>query len=351
MKSQLNQLSAYEPGLSPEALKKEYGIEGELFKLASNENLYGPTPKAKEAIKQHLDELYYYPESGSPSLRRAISKHLNIDESRILFGAGLDEVILMISRAVLTPGDKIVTSEATFGQYYHNAIVESAEVVQVPLKEGGFDLEGILQSIDDNTALVWLCNPNNPTGTYFDHETLNDFLTQVPSHIPVLIDEAYVEFVTASDFPDTLKLQETFENAFLLRTFSKAYDLAGLRVGYVVASPDAIEKWNIIRPPFNITRISEYAAIAALEDQAYLKDITQRNAVEREKFYQIPQSKHFLPSQTNFIFVKTNNSKALYDELLKVGCITRPFPNGVRITIGFPEQNKKMLEVLKDFNY
>ena len=185
MKSQLNQLSAYEPGLSPEALKKEYGIEGELFKLASNENLYGPTPKAKEAIKQHLDELYYYPESGSPSLRRAISKHLNIDESRILFGAGLDEVILMISRAVLTPGDKIVTSEATFGQYYHNAIVESAEVVQVPLKEGGFDLEGILQSIDDNTALVWLCNPNNPTGTYFDHETLNDFLTQVPSHIPV----------------------------------------------------------------------------------------------------------------------------------------------------------------------
>ena len=167
----------------------------------------------------------------------------------------------------------------------------------------------------------------------------------------MLIDEAYVEFVTASDFPDTLKLQETFENAFLLRTFSKAYGLAGLRVGYVVASPDAIEKWNIIRPPFNITRISEYAAIAALEDQAYLKDITQRNAVEREKFYQIPQSKHFLPSQTNFIFVKTNNSKALYDELLKVGCITRPFPNGVRITIGFPEQNKKMLEVLKDFNY
>lgn len=351
MKKQLNQLSAYQPGLSPEALKKEYGIEGELFKLASNENLYGPTPKVKEAIKAHLDELYYYPETGSPRLRTAISQHLNIDESRILFGAGLDEVILMISRAVLTPGDKIVTSEATFGQYYHNAIVESAEVVQVPLKKGSFDLEGILQSIDDQTALVWLCNPNNPTGTYFDHESLKQFLERVPRHIPVLIDEAYVEFVTAFDFPDTLKLQETFENAFLLRTFSKAYGLAGLRVGYVVASKDAIEKWNIIRPPFNVTRLSEYAAIAALEDQDYLNEITQKNAKERDKFYQIPQSKYFLPSQTNFVFVKTANSKALYDELLKVGCITRPFPNGVRITIGFPEQNRKMLEVLKEFKY
>ena len=351
MKKQLEQLSAYEPGLSPEALKNKYGIERELFKLASNENLYGPTPKVKEAIEQHLDELYYYPESGSPGLRKALSEHLNVDESRILFGAGLDEVILMISRAVLTPGDKIVTSEATFGQYYHNAIVESADVVQVPLKDGGFDLEGILQSIDEHTALVWLCNPNNPTGTYFNHETLFHFLERVPSHIPVLIDEAYVEFVTAKDFPDTLKLQETFDNAFLLRTFSKAYGLAGLRVGYVVASADAIEKWNIIRPPFNVTRLSEYAAIAALEDQAYLNEITQKYAEEREKFYAIPQSEHFLPSQTNFIFVKTTNSKALYDELLEVGCITRPFPTGVRITIGFPEQNQKMIEVLQNFNY
>ena len=134
MKEQLNQLSAYQPGLSPRALKEKYGIEGELYKLASNENLYGPSPKVKEAITAHLDELYYYPETGAPTLRMAISKFLNVEPSRILFGAGLDEVILMISRAVLTPGDTIVTSEATFGQYYHNAIVEAANVVQVPLK-------------------------------------------------------------------------------------------------------------------------------------------------------------------------------------------------------------------------
>lgn len=351
MKEQLNQLSAYQPGLSPRALKEKYGIEGELYKLASNENLYGPSPKVKEAITAHLDELYYYPETGAPTLRMAISKFLNVEPSRILFGAGLDEVILMISRAVLTPGDTIVTSEATFGQYYHNAIVEAANVVQVPLKNGSFDLEGILKAIDEDTALVWLCNPNNPTGTYFNHEALDSFLSQVPSNVPVIIDEAYFEFVSAQDFPDTLALQEKYDNAFLLRTFSKAYGLAGLRVGYVVASEQAIEKWNIIRPPFNVTRISEYAAVAALEDQQYLKEITHKNSTERERFYQLPQSEHFLPSQTNFIFVKTTNVNELYEALLNVGCITRPFPTGVRITIGFKEQNDKMIEVLSNFKY
>lgn len=351
MKEQLNQLSAYQPGLSPRALKEKYGIERELYKLASNENLYGPSPKVKEAITAHLDELYYYPETGAPTLRMAISKFLNVEPSRILFGAGLDEVILMISRAVLTPGDTIVTSEATFGQYYHNAIVEAANVVQVPLKNGGFDLEGILKAIDEDTALVWLCNPNNPTGTYFNHEALDSFLSQVPSNVPVIIDEAYFEFVSAQDFPDTLALQEKYDNAFLLRTFSKAYGLAGLRVGYVVASEQAIEKWNIIRPPFNVTRISEYAAVAALEDQQYLKEITHKNSTERERFYQLPQSEHFLPSQTNFIFVKTTNVNELYEALLNVGCITRPFPTGVRITIGFKEQNDKMIEVLSNFKY
>ncbi|MDW3799233.1 histidinol-phosphate transaminase [Staphylococcus saprophyticus] len=349
MKKQIEQLSAYEPGLSPRALKENYGIKGELHKLASNENLYGPSPKVKEAIQAHLDELQYYPETGSPLIKEAISKHLNIDPARILFGAGLDEVILMISRAVLTPGDKIVTSEMTFGQYYHNAIVESANVVQVPLQNGEFDLDGILSEIDNDTKLVWLCNPNNPTGRYFTHDALRNFLERVPSHIPVIVDEAYVEFATAKDFPDTLALQQEFENAFLLRTFSKAYGLAGMRIGYVIAAKEAIEKYNIIRPPFNVGRLSEYAALAALEDQEYLASIRERNAEEREKFFELSQSDHFYPSQTNFVFVKTDKPHELYEALLNVVCITREFPNGVRITIGFPEQNAKMREVLAQF--
>ena len=349
MKKQIEQLSAYEPGLSPRALKENYGIKGELHKLASNENLYGPSPKVKEAIQAHLDESQSYPETRSSLIKEVISKHLNIDPARILFGAGLDEVILMISRAVLTPGDKIVTSEMTFGQYYHNAIVESANVVQVPLQNGEFDLDGILSEIDNDTKLVWLCNPNNPTGRYFTHDALRNFLERVPSHIPVIVDEAYVEFATAKDFPDTLALQQEFENAFLLRTFSKAYGLAGMRIGYVIAAKEAIEKYNIIRPPFNVGRLSEYAALAALEDQEYLASIRERNAEEREKFFELSQSDHFYPSQTNFVFVKTDKPHELYEALLNVGCITREFPNGVRITIGFPEQNAKMREVLAQF--
>ncbi|PTI74948.1 histidinol-phosphate transaminase [Staphylococcus succinus] len=350
MKKQIEQLSAYQPGLSPRALKEAYGIEGELYKLASNENLYGPSPKVKEAIQSHLDELHFYPETGSPLIKEAISKHLDVDVSRILFGAGLDEVILMISRAVLTVGDKIVTSEMTFGQYYHNAIVESANVTQVPLNKGYFDLEGILAEIDDDTKLVWLCNPNNPTGTYIPHDELQQFLQRVPSHIPVIIDEAYVEFVTADDFPNTLALQQQFSNAFLLRTFSKAYGLAGMRIGYVVAAKEAIEKWNIIRPPFNVGRLSEYAALAALEDQAYLTSIRERNAQERAKFFELENSNAFYPSQTNFVYINTNKPHDLYEAFLNVGCITREFPNGVRITIGFPEHNDKMIEVLKHFD-
>ncbi|HLR20159.1 MAG TPA: histidinol-phosphate transaminase [Staphylococcus sp.] len=351
MKKQIEQLSAYEPGLSPRALKESYGIEGELHKLASNENLYGPSPKVNEAIQTRLDELQFYPETGSPLIKEAISNHLNVDTSRILFGAGLDEVILMISRAVLTPGDKIVTSEMTFGQYYHNATVEAADVVQVPLKNGEFDLEGILAQVDDDTKLVWLCNPNNPTGTYFTHEELQQFLKRVPSHVPVLIDEAYVEFVTAEDFPDTLALQEQYANAFLLRTFSKAYGLAGMRIGYVVAAQEAIEKWNIIRPPFNVGRLSEYAALAALEDQDYLDSIRERNAQEREKFFNLDVSDRFFPSQTNFVYINTDKPHELYEAFLNVGCITREFPKGVRVTIGFPEQNDKMVEVLKNFDF
>ena len=351
MKEQLKHLSVYQPGLSPRALKEHYGIEGELHKLASNENVYGPSPKVKEAIMQHVDKVKYYPESGSPTLRKVISEALDINPARLFFGAGLDEVILMISRAVLTQGDKVVTSEMTFGQYAHNAIVESADIVQVPLQDGHFDLEGMLAAIDDDTALVWVCNPNNPTGTYLPEETLASFIARVPSHIPILVDEAYAEFVTATDYPDTLKLQSQYDNVFILRTFSKAYGLAGMRIGYIIATEEMTKQWNVIRPPFNVNTLAEHAAVAAFQDQSYLASIAQTNAKEREKFFDIPESKHFYPSQTNFVFVKTARPQVLYEALLQVGCITRPFPNGVRITIGFPEQNARMIDVLRHFDW
>ncbi|MCO4328560.1 histidinol-phosphate transaminase [Staphylococcus hyicus] len=349
MKSQIAQLSAYQPGLSPEALKKKYGIEGELYKHASNENVFGPSPKVKEAIRTHVDDLYLYPEPNAPLLQQAIAEHFDIDPKRILFGAGLDEMIVIISRALLRAGDKVVTSEATFGQYFHNAVVEDANMVQVPLKEGKFDLDAIAEAVDASTSVVWICNPNNPTGTYHSHEVIEAFIQKIPSDVTIILDEAYAEYVTAEDFPRTLELMETYPNVAMLRTFSKAYALAALRIGYLISTDTLASKLNVLRPPFNTTRLSEQAALAALKDQKHLQKAVEINDVERRKFYEIDTTLKCYPSQTNFIFVETARASELNEALLRAGIIARLFPNGVRITIGFPEQNEVVRDILSQF--
>lgn len=349
MKSQLTQLSAYQPGLSPEALKKKYNIEGKLYKHASNENVFGPSPKVKEAIKTHVDDLFLYPEPNAPLLQQAIAKHFDIEPERILFGAGLDEMIVIISRTLLRVGDKVVTSEATFGQYFHNAVVEDANMVQVPLKDGHYDLDAIADAVDEETAIVWLCNPNNPTGTYHSHETIEAFIQKIPSNVTIILDEAYAEYVTAKDFPRTLELMEKYPNVAMLRTFSKAYALAALRIGYLITTKELAAQLNVLRPPFNTTRLSEQAALAALEDQDHLKKAVEINQQERQKFYELDTNLTIYPSQTNFVFVETSEVEALNEALLKEGIIARAFPNGVRITIGFPEQNAVIRNVLSRF--
>ncbi|MBY7664455.1 histidinol-phosphate transaminase [Staphylococcus agnetis] len=349
MKSQIAQLRAYQPGLSPEALKKKYGIEGDLHKHASNENVFGPSPKVKEAIQTHVDDLYLYPEPNAPLLQQAIADHYHIDPNRILFGAGLDEMIVIISRALLRAGDKVVTSEATFGQYYHNAVVEDANMVQVPLKDGKFDLDAIAEAVDASTSVVWICNPNNPTGTYNSHDAIEAFIKKVPSDVTIILDEAYAEYVTADDFPRTLELMEIYPNVAMLRTFSKAYALAALRIGYLITTDTLASKLNVLRPPFNTTRLSEQAALAALKDQTHLQKAVEINDAERQKCYAIDTNLKIYPSQTNFIFVETSQASELNEALLRAGIIARLFPNGVRITLGFPEQNDVIREVLAQF--
>ncbi|MCS4486416.1 histidinol-phosphate transaminase [Staphylococcus americanisciuri] len=349
MKSQIAQLRAYTPGLSPEALKKKLGLTIELHKLASNENVYGPSPKAKEAIKAHVDNLYLYPEPNAPRLQAAIAEYYQVTPEQVVFGAGLDEMIVIISRTLICAGDKIVTSEGTFGQYFHNAVVEDANIVQVPLKEGAYDLDAIADAIDDETALVWICNPNNPTGTYHSAEAIEAFIQKVPSHVTILFDEAYAEYVTVDDYPDTIALMRKYDNIAMLRTFSKAYGLAGIRIGYIIAPLPLAQQLNVIRPPFNTTCLSEQAALAAFQDQDYLKQTVALNQKEREKFNDVKTTLKLYPTQTNFVFVETERVSELDEALLKAGIIARAFPNGVRITFGFPEQNETVRQVLEQF--
>lgn len=349
MKQQLSQLQAYQPGLSPRQLKEKYGIHGDMVKLASNENLYGPSPKVKEAIKNNLDELFYYPEVKQFDVKETLSTLLNVNKDQILFGSGLDEVIMIMSRAVLSQGDEILTSDMTFGQYSHHAVIESAQVKTTPLKDGYFDLDAMYEQITDKTKLIWICNPNNPTGTYLPHDEIEAFIKKVPKDVIVLIDEAYIEFAVAEDMPNSLELLSQYEQVVVLRTFSKAYGLASQRIGYAIANESLLEQLDIVRLPFNVTSLSAVAADAAAKDQTYLKDIMSQNRNEVEKYLNASFKEHLYDSQTNFVFVKTEEPQALYDLLIKEGFITRPFPNGVRITVGFSEHNDKIIKVLEAF--
>lgn len=349
MKQQLSELQAYQPGLSPRQLKEKYGFDGEMVKLASNENLYGPSPKVKEAIKDNLDELFYYPEVKQFDVKETLSNMHNVKKEQIFFGSGLDEVIMIISRAILEANDEIVTSDMTFGQYKHHAVIESANVRTTPLKDGYFDLDAMYEQINDSTKLIWICNPNNPTGTYLPHDEIESFIQKVPDDIIVLIDEAYIEFATAEDMPNSLELLSQYDQVVVLRTFSKAYGLASQRIGYAIASEDLLNQLDIVRLPFNVTSLSAVAADAALKDQNYLRDITTKNRIEIEKYLNASFSEHLYDSQTNFVFVNTEEPQMLYDALIKEGFITRPFPNGVRITAGFSEHNDQVIKVLESF--
>lgn len=348
MKEQLKQLSIYQAGKTADELKSELGIAGDMMKLSSNENVYGPSPEVTRTLKQSLNLLYEYPDSHGTVLKQAIAEHYKVKEESILLGSGLDEVIMMLSRAVLKPGDDILTCENTFVQYQHHAVIEDCRIVTAPLDTGKFDLQALAEKITPHTTLIWLCNPNNPTGNYFNQSELSAFLTKA-GEIPVVLDEAYAEYVTAEDYPDSFSLREKHPNIIILRTFSKAYGLASLRVGYAISSDEWTSIWHRVKLPFNVTSLSLKAAEAALKDQEYLTDVRQNNAVERQRFYASNISHYLLPSQTNFVLVKTDDINELNDYLLTFGIIARPTPVGVRITIGTAEQNTVVIKALENY--
>ena len=247
-KPQLEQLAAYVPGRSVEMIKKAYQLD-EIYKLASNENPFGCSKKVSKAIHAFFKEPNIYPDGSATDLRIAVAEHLNVGCDQLLFGAGVDEVIQMVSRALLLPGDNIVQADFTFPQYAHHAVIEGAAVKKVALVDGVHNLPGMLQAIDEKTKIVWVCNPNNPTGTIVEQGDLLDFVKQVPKHVLVVLDKAYYEYVTHQAYPQTIPWVEEYENIMVLRTFSKAYGLAAYRIGYAVMRKRLLEKINVARLP------------------------------------------------------------------------------------------------------
>lgn len=346
-------LPVYKPGKPIEEVKKELGLS-EVIKLASNENPYGAAPSAKAAIIRELDNLFLYPDGSAAELTAALAQHLGVASDNIIFGCGSDEIIALIARAFFLPGDETIMADQTFSVYKSNADIEGAVSIEVPLKNGTHDLDAMLAKITERTKVVWICNPNNPTGTIVPEDALITFLDAVPAEVMVVLDEAYFEYVTDLSYSNGIKLLDAYPNLVVLRTFSKIYGLAALRIGYGVASPQIISLINKVREPFNTTRLAQVGALAALADQEYVQECRKLNSAGIQQLqgeFQRLGLESF-PAHGNFIMVDVRKPAFdVFDALLRQGLIVRAghhrYPTYIRVTVGSAEQNSAFIAALE----
>lgn len=355
-KEQLLKLTPYQPGKSIEAVKRQYKLD-HIVKLASNENPFGCSPQALDALQSNQTNLAIYPDGYATALRETLSSFLQVDGEEIIFGNGSDNLIQIISRALLHPNASTIMAAPTFSQYKHNAVIEGAICKEVPLINGEHDLDAMLAAIDDQTNVIWLCSPNNPTGTYIPESNLITFLEKVPSDILVVLDEAYYEYVVAEDYYDSVNLARKYENLIVLRTFSKIYGLAALRIGYGVANQSIIKALEPAREPFNVNSLGQLAATAAIKDQEFINFCKEKNRQGLEQFYEFcgKYQLEYYPSQTNFILIDCKiDGDQVFQNLLERGYIVRSgkalgFPTAVRITVGSYQQNEGVLKALGEY--
>lgn len=351
-KSILNEMTPYKPGKSTEDVKKEFGLTN-ITKLVSNENPYG-APKEAAALLQNPYELEIYPDGYASRLRDKIAATIDVQAEELLFGSGSDEIIVIIARALLGEGTNTICATPTFPQYAHHAVIEGAEVKEIPLtSEGDHDLPAFLAAIDKNTSVIWLCSPNNPTGNLIDAAALRQFLNDVPTDVLVVLDEAYYEYITDQAFEDTTHLFQSYPNVMILRTFSKAFGLAGLRVGYGIGHETVITQLNKARSPFNNTSISLAIAEKAFEDQSYIERCRMLNGEQKIRYVEFAKAHqlHIYPSEANFVLLQVPSgltANETSDRLLEKGYIVRSgdllgIPGYIRITVGTAAQNDGFL--------
>ncbi|MFH1578018.1 MAG: histidinol-phosphate transaminase [Candidatus Omnitrophota bacterium] len=353
IRKNIGNLVPYQAGKPIEELKRQQGLKS-IIKLASNENPLGPSKKAQSALKNALGELNRYPEGSCFYLRQALAKKLKLKPGVFIFGNGSDELIDIIIKTFVEQDENIITADTTFLEYQILARVLGRKVIKVGLRDFRYDLKAILKRINKKTKLIFIANPNNPTGTYVNQRELNDFLKQVPRRVVVVLDEAYDVFVDVNDFPKSLGYLKK-GNLIILKTFSKAYGLAGLRIGYGVSNPRLISYMERARPPFNVNFCAQIGAAAALGDASYIKR-TKSTVLEGKKYLYQELSKiglSFLPSVANFILIDTGrNAKMLYRKMLKFGVIVRDMQqygldNFIRVTIGTKSENARFIEVFR----
>lgn len=355
MKETIKQLQSYVPEKPIENVKREYNLS-RIVCLSANENPYGTSPKVVAALQKFdFSQENFYPDGYAQELRTKVARKLQVNEKNIVFGVGLDEIISYLSRVFLEKGDEVIIPQPTFSEYALNAKIEGAEVVNVPLNKetGQYDYQTMLDRINEKTKMIWICNPNNPTGVYESVKNLRQFMKQVPKDVLVLVDEAYIQFVTDEDQPSALPLLNEFSNIGIMRTFSKVYGLANLRVGFIVLPPRLAQYMQTIRLPYNLNSISQTAASVALDDQEFIDRVVAKNAMERDKWEQFLRQAgiKYFPSQANFVYFYVNNPDALADKLLENGFQVRRGlePTSLRITVGKAADNIKIQGLIKQY--
>lgn len=351
---QLRGLAVYEPGKPIEETARELDVDpNAIIKLASNENPLGPSPKAVAAMRAALESAQLYPDGGGFYLRNALAAKVGFTRENVILGNGSNEIIEFLSHAFLNRGDEVIASEHAFVAYKLIATLFGARTVEPPSPDYQHDLEAMLEAITPKTRIIFIANPNNPTGTLISQAKIDNFMSRVPENIITVFDEAYFEFL--DDAPDTLRYVRDGRNLVVLRTFSKIHGLASLRAGYGIGPRELIDVLRKTRQPFNVNGIAQAGALAALTDEAHQRETKQvvdaGRAYLQEKFGEMKLE--FVPAAANFIMVKVGNGATVFEKLLAQKIIVRPLkgyklPEWVRITVGTMEQNKKCIAALKE---
>ena len=347
-------LRPYEPGKPIEELQRELGI-GDPVKLASNENPLGPSPKAVAAMRAALGEVNRYPDGACWAVCQKIAARHGVTAGHIFMAGGSVEVLNLLAFLFIRPGLNAVFSEHAFAIYALATAAAGGRAKSVPMRDGFyFDLDAIAAAIDAHTRLVFLDNPTNPAGTIVKRGAWERFLARVPEHVVIVADEAYFEFVRDPDYPDSLHYHSADRMIVTMRTFSKIFGLAGVRVGYAVARPDLVQLLHKVRQPFNVTSLAQAAVLAGLDDDAHVRATLANNAagldyLERE-FKRLGLA--YVPSHANFILTEVGDGQAVFDQLLKLGVIVRPmgaygWPNHLRISVGTPAENRRLVAALE----
>lgn len=344
----------YIPGKPIEETKRQLGLK-QVFKLASNENPLGASPKAISAIRKCLASVNRYPDAQGFYLKKRLAKYFALSADNFVLGNGSDELIDVLIKTFVEPDENIVTSDTTFLEYEIIAQVNERKVKKVPLRYFKYDLEAILKSVDRKTKLVFIANPNNPTGTYVTRDEVKRFLNALPEQVVVVFDEAYDAFIDVDDYPDSLNYLKSRKKIIILRTFSKAYGLAGLRLGYAIAQPELVSYMERVRQPFNVNSLAQAAGIAALDDLNFLKKTRQLTLKGKDFLYRELSEigLGYVPSVANFILIDTGmDGVKVFKAMLKFGVIVREMSqyglkNFIRLTIGTQKENQRSMKVLK----